>query len=164
MKNATAAWGIVLFIFWTGEVALGASREQKIVTRVDAAAVQLKHRTLVIKAVGMGRTPSAMGRAGRLVRRGGPGVLNKDGLLEYNLIFNGIPNYSGFNLKPVTASLKERSVPQGIKGVRVFGEFNQVDAFIPEPKKRKLSPFGKKRKNNTSDETSGSVTGGSPHP
>jgi hypothetical protein len=33
--------------------------------------------------------------------------------------------------------LKESSVPAGVKGVRVFAEFNHVDEMIPEPKTKK---------------------------
>jgi hypothetical protein len=46
-------------------------------------------------------------------------------------------------------------VPQGVKGVRIFGQFNEVDALlpIPEPKKPKsLLPFGKKPKEKTESE------------
>jgi hypothetical protein len=164
MKKAGIALGIWVLIWQAGAVALCATLEQRIVTRVDTATVSLRHRTMVIRATGMGKTPTAMGRGGRIVRRGAGG-LNKEGLLEYDLVFNGVPNYSGFKLKPIKASVTERSVPAGVKGARVFGEFNQVDALVPAPKTRKLVlPFGKKRREDATGETAGSITGSSPHP
>jgi hypothetical protein len=164
MKKAGIAIGLAVFMLVTREEAVGASRERRIVARVDETTVVLKRRTLAINAIGMGRTPSAMGRAGQIIRRGPAGVLNKEGLLEYELVFNGVPNYTGFKLKPIKASFKERSVPDGVKGVRIFGEFNQRDALLPESKKRKsLLPFGGKRQKENSDETAGSITGPTPH-
>src|SRR4051794_2227166 len=124
------------------------SGEQQIAIRVDTAKVALKHRTLAIQAIGMGKTPNMLGRGGWLVRRGAEGVLNKDGLLEYNLMFNGVPNYSGFKLQPIKANFHEHTVPQGVKGVRIFGQFNEVDALLPEPQPKKpksLLPFRKKQ-------------------
>src|SRR4051794_2354898 len=110
MKRVSNGWGISLVTICAAAVALAADRQQQIAIRVDRAVVALRGRSLVIRAEGMGRTPSAMGRGGRLVRRGGNLVLNKEGLLEYDLVFNGVPNYSGFTLKPIKASLKEASV------------------------------------------------------
>jgi hypothetical protein len=164
MKKASITCGIGLLILCTAELGLGEAREQKPVTRVETATVVLKHRTLVIQATGMGRTPSAMGRAGKLVRRGA-GNLNKDGLLEYSLVFNAVANYTGFKMKPVKATYKEHSVPQGVKGVRIFGEYNEVDALLPEAKPHKsLLPFGKKQHEEPSGETAGSITGSNPKP
>jgi hypothetical protein len=165
MKRAIIISGICLFVICTAQVGLSAAREQKLATRVDVVTVLLKHRSLKITATGMGRTPTAMGRGGKLLRRASDRPLNKDGLVEYELVYNAVPNYSGFKMKPIKATLKDRSVPEGVKGVRVFGEYNQVDELLPEPKKRKsLMPFGKKRRDDTSGETSGSITGSSPHP
>src|SRR3954453_7639847 len=104
---------LVCLLFTSGsQMAFAASRQQQMVTRVDEATAVLKGRSLVVQALGMGRTPSAMGRAGYLVHRGGTG-LNKEGLLEYNLMFNGVPGYTGFKLKLVKGKLKEREVPPG---------------------------------------------------
>ena len=163
--RSLVAWIFLVIGLWN-DVAMGASRQAQIVTRVDEATVVLRGRTLVIQALGMGRTPSGMGRAGRLVRRGEIATLNKDGLLEYNLVFNGVPNYSGFKLKLVKGRLREHQVPAGVKGVRIFGEFNQMDALLPTPKpkqRKSFLPFRKKREPDTSQETLGSITEPSPH-
>ena len=163
MRNAGFALGACLLLLWSGEVVLSASRQQRLVARVDTATAALKGNSLTIRAVGMGRTQSALGRGGWLVPRR-PGVLNKEGLLEYEMVFAGDPNYTGFKLKPVKASHRERSVPAGVRGVRIFSEFNEKDALIPEPKKKKLSmPFGKKREKDTG-ETAGSITEKTPSP
>ena len=165
MKKAVICWGICLLVVWPGAVAFGKNLEEKIVTRVDTAEVVLKHKALAIIATGMGRTPTPLGRGGKLVRRESGKPLNKDGLVEYELRFKAVQNYTGFKMSPIRATLTDRSVPEGVKGVRIFGEYNQVDALlpVPEPKKRKsFLPFGKKQKE--SEETSGSVTGSSPHP
>lgn len=147
MKRAAIGWAIALSILCTC-AASGASREQKLVTRVDTVTVTLKHGTLAIKATGMARTPATIGRAGQLVRRGAQATLNKDGLLEYNMVFPAVPNYAGFKMKPISAALHDRSIPAGIKGVRIYSEFNEADGLLPQPapkKSRSLFPFGKKK-------------------
>jgi hypothetical protein len=165
MNRALLTVGICLSVSGSAMMTSAASLQQKIVTRVDTAKVMLKHRTLVITATGMGRTPTAMGRGGKLVRRNSDRPLNKDGLVEYELVFFAVPNYSGFKMKPIKATLSDRSVPEGVKGARVFGEYNQVDAMIPAAKEKKsLFSFGKKRRNKAADETAGAITEGSPHP
>jgi hypothetical protein len=165
MKNAGITLGVCLAILWPCQAVFSASREQRLVARVDTATVILRGKSLTIRAVGMGRTPTAMGRGGWFVPRR-PGVLNKQGLLEYEMVFAGVPNYTGFKLKPVKASHRERSVPAGVRGVRIYAEFNEKDALLPEPKKKKsLMPFGKKKnKEKETGETAGSITGGTPKP
>jgi hypothetical protein len=136
------------------------------VTRVDTATAVLKGKTLTVAATGMGRTPTPIGRGGKLVRRNADRPLNKDGLVEYDLVFFAVPNYTGFKMKPISAKLADRSVPAGVKGARVYGEYNSYDALLPESKKSKsLLPFGKKKQKDTeSEETTGTITGASPHP
>ncbi|HJT82083.1 MAG TPA: hypothetical protein VJ719_12880 [Chthoniobacterales bacterium] len=165
MKNAAIILGICLLLVLPGNGVLSASRQQRLVARVDTATVVLKGKTLTIHATGMGRTPGALGRGGWLVPRR-PGVLNKDGLLEYDMVFGGKPDYTGFKLKPVKASHRERSVPPGVRGVRIFSEFNEKDALLPEtkPEKKPLLPFGKKREKVDKGEAAGSITGGTPTP
>ena len=163
MKNAAIILGVCLLLLWPAEALFSASRQQRLVARVDTAKVVLKGNTLTIHAVGMGRTRSALGRAGWLVPRR-PGVLNKEGLLEFEMVFGGDPSYAGFQLKPVKASHRERSVPAGVRGVRIISEFNEKDALLPEPKKKSpFKPFGRKREKDTG-ETAGSITGGTPPP
>ena len=164
MKKA-GILGVCLLLVWSAAEVFSASRPQRLVARVDTATVVLKGKSLTIHVLGMGRTPGGLGRGGWLVPKR-PGVLNKDGLLEYEMVFGGDPNYTGFKLKPVKASYRERSVPAGVRGVRIFSEFNEKDALIPEPKKKKpLMPFGKKReKDKDTGEAAGSITGGTPPP
>lgn len=165
MKRALLSVGICLSILGAATIGTAASREQKMATRVDTATVALKHRALVITVTGMGRTPTAMGRGGKLLRRNTDRPLNKDGLVEYELVFFAVPNYSGFKMKPLKVTLKDRSVPEGVKGVRVFGQYNQVDALIAATKEKKsFLSFGKKRRSKAADETAGAITEGSPHP
>ena len=148
MKRAAIGWGIAFLILCCCSAAFGASREQKLVTRVDTVTVTFKHGTLAIKATGMARTPTTMDRGGKLVRRGAQPTLNKEGLLEDNMVFPAVANYGGFKLKPISARLHDKSIPAGIKGVRIYSEFNEVDGLLPEPqpkKSRSLLPFGKKK-------------------
>ena len=163
MKNAGIILGACLLLLWPVEALFSASRQQRLVARVDTATVVLKGKALAIRAIGMGRTPTALGRGGWLVPRQ-PGVLNKDRLLEYEMVFAGDPSYAGFKLKPVKASHRERSVPAGVRGVRIFSEFNEKDALLPEAKpKKSFMPFGKKGPKDKG-EAAGSITGGTPPP
>ena len=132
----------------------GTPREQKLVTRVDTATAVLKGHTLVIKVTGMAAS-SRSAKGCQLVRKGGQGVLNKDGLLEYNMVFNAEPGYTGFKMKPVGASFHEKPVPAGVKGARIFSQYNEYDALMPEAKKKKqggsLWPFGHKKQSQTDE-------------
>ena len=106
-------------------------------TRVEDVTVRLKGKKLTIQTQGMASTPSFMGVGAHLLPHNGKRELNKDGLLEYDFYYKSPGNYSGDKLKPVKATLKETSVPAGIKGVRVFGEFNDMTRLLPEPKQKK---------------------------
>jgi hypothetical protein len=164
MKNAGIIWMLCALLLPLN-AAFSASREERIATRIDTATLALKGHALVITAIGMGRTPTAMGRGGRILPRGPSGALNKDGFLEYNLVFYTVPGYTGFKMQPIKASYKERSVPQGAKGVRLFAEFNQKEVLLAETKKPKWSlPFTGKKKQEKNDETTGAITGGTPKP
>src|SRR4051812_47204202 len=153
MKRAATLLGALLIVCGS-DAALAGSREQKLVTRVDTATAVLKGHTLVIKATGMARTNAGMGKGCQLVPRAGQGVLNKDGLAEYNMTFTADPGYTGFKMKAVSARFHDRSVPPGVRGARIFSEFNEYDAKLPEPKKKSgsLLPFGRK-KQEPADET-----------
>jgi len=163
MRNAAIIIGVSLLMLWPGQGMFSASREKRMVARVDTATVVRKGKGLTIHATGMGRTPSAMGRGGWIAPRR-PGVLNKEGLLEYELLFASVPNYTGFVMKPIKASYHEASVPAGVRGVRIYSEFNEKDALLPEPKKKSLLPFGKKKPKEDTGEAAGSITGGTPKP
>ncbi len=135
----TSVWAFMIFLTcWaTPEIGICAKTESKMVTRIETAAAAMKNRKMVVKVTGMATTGSLLPTSARLLRRGENFQPNKEGLLEYELHFNPPRNYSGFKLAPVKAGLTERSVPDGVKGVRVFAEFNQVDALFPQPKKKK---------------------------
>jgi len=129
-------------------------REQKLVTSVDTATAVLKGHTLVIKATGMATTAHST-KGCQLVRKGGQGVLNKNGLLEYNMVFNAEPGYTGFKMKPASTSFHEKPAPAGVKGARIYSQYNEYDALLPEPKKksksRSLLPFGRKKQSQTEE-------------
>jgi hypothetical protein len=166
MKTLTTALALCLLLFSTSEKAFCAQGESKIAIRVDAVTIKPSGKTIVIRVLGMGRLPGKFAVGGRLLRRNPEKGLNKDGLLEYELAYYPKPGYTGFNLRPVKGSLKERSLPQGVKGVRVFGEYNSYDALMPEPKKKKplLPSFRRRNKAGATDEAAGAITEGSPHP
>lgn len=142
MKATILAFLISLSFVLAPETGICAQQDSKIVTRIETVKAQMKGRKLVIHVVGMGRTPALIRGSGQLLRRGPDHKPNSDGLLEYDLHFNPPPNYSGYTLKSVKATLKESSVPAGVTGVRVFGEFNQIDAMLSQKKEKK-----KKEKN-----------------
>ena len=133
------------FISWIPASAAAKEHEQKIVTRIEHVTLMMKGRKMLVHADGMGRTRGTFGHGGQLVPRNSDHEPNKEGLLEYNLMFNAT-SYTGFDLKPIKASRTERSVPPGIKGVRVYSEYNHMDAMVPEPKKRRgFQLFGRKK-------------------
>jgi hypothetical protein len=133
MKATLFAFFISLAIFLTPETGLCAGRDTKIVTRIDTVTAVMKGGTLTIHVEGMASTPSMLGRGGELLKRGQ--APNKDGLLEYELVFNPPQkNYTGDALKLVKTTLKVSSVPAGVKGVRIYAEYNEMDAMLPEPK------------------------------
>jgi len=137
--TALSVFALTLIFCSVSNTALCARAEEKIATRIDTVIVKMAHRKLLIEVSGMATMKSLLRKSGRgrLVRRNADNLPNKEGLLEYELVFNPTPNYSGLNLKPVKASLKESSVPAGIKGVRVFAQYNHIDGLIAEPTKKK---------------------------
>jgi hypothetical protein len=144
MKATLFAFFISLAIFLTPETGLCAGRDTKIVTRIDTVTAVMKGGTLTIHVEGMASTPSMLGRGGELLKRGQ--APNKDGLLEYELVFNPPQkNYTGDALKLVKTTLKVSSVPAGVKGVRIYAEYNELDGMLPEPKQepasKKKEPF-----------------------
>jgi len=141
MKAILFAFFISLAIFLTPETGRCAERDTKIVTRIDTVTAEMKGGTLIVHVAGMASTPSVLGRTGQLLRRGQ--APNKDGLLEYELVFNPTQkNYTGDKLKPVKVTLKVPSVPAGTKGVRIYAEYNELNGILPEPKQ---APVSKKK-------------------
>ena len=137
MKATVLAFLISPALLLTPSVGTCAKQDSKLMTRVEDVTARLKGKTLTIQAHGMASTPSLMGVGAHLLPRNGKHELNKDGLLEYDFYYKSPGNYSGDKLKPVKATLKETSVPPGVKGVRIFGEFNDVTGLLAEPKKKK---------------------------
>lgn len=137
MKKAVCPLVLFLALFAIPETGMCGRRDSKLVTRIETASVVMKHGRLAIRVAGMATAPGMSAGSGRLVRHNQNHQPNKDGLLEYDLLYNAPADYSGFKLKPVRASLKESSVPPGVQGVRIFAEFNHLDAKPPAPKKKK---------------------------
>lgn len=137
MKATVLALLVLLALLFTPTVGMCAEQDSKLVTRVETVTIHLRGRKLAIQAEGMTSTPSFFGVRGHLSPRKGNRELNKDGLLEYEFSYKSPGDYKGSRLRPVKANFKESSVPPGIKGVKVFGEFNEVAQLLAEPKKKK---------------------------
>jgi hypothetical protein len=140
MKTTLFAFFICVALFLIPEAGISAKPDSKIVTRIDIVTATIKHGKLVVYVQGVGRTPAHSGGSGQLLRHNQKHEPNKDELLEYDLYFNPPPNYSGYTLKPVKATLQESSAPPGVKGVRIYAELNEMDAMLPEPKRGKPAP------------------------
>lgn len=140
LKATVFALVISLALFLSPEKGIGARSDTKIVVRIETATAQLKGRSLIVHASGMARTPASVTGGGELLRRNQKQQPNEEGLLEYELHFNPPANYSGDKLKRVKASLKESSVPAGVKGVRVYAQYNEMNAMLPAPTKEKPAP------------------------
>jgi hypothetical protein len=147
MKATVLAFLISLALFLTPTMGLCAQQDSKLMTRIEVVNAHLRGRKITIQAYGMASTPALIGLRAHLSPRNGSHELNKDGLLEYDFYYKSPGKYSGDRLKPVKANLKETSVPPGVKGVRVFGEFNDMTRLFEEPKKKK-----KKKKSEESGE------------
>lgn len=113
--------------------------DAKLVVRIEKASVTRKGDRIVIQATGMGRTAAAIRGGGQLLPRGQKHE-PKDGLLEYDLYYVPPRDYSGDKLKAVKASFVESNVPPGVKGVRIYAEFNERNAMLPELKVRGRKP------------------------
>jgi hypothetical protein len=144
MKATLFAFFISLALFLTPETGRCAGPGTKIVTRIDTVTAVMKGGTLTVRVEGMASTPSLLGRGGELLKRGQ--APNKDGLLEYELVFNPPQkNYTGDALKLVKTTIKVSPVPAGVKGVRIYAEYNELNGMLPEPKQepasKKKEPF-----------------------
>lgn len=137
MKATALAFLVSLALFLTPTTGTSAQQDSKLMTRVETVTVHLRGRKLTVHAFGMASTPSFIGLGAHLSPHNGSHELNKDGLLEYDFYYKAPANYTGSRLKPVKASLKESSIPLEVKGVRVFGQFNDVTQLLAEPKKKK---------------------------
>jgi hypothetical protein len=126
------------------ETGFCAKQESKMVTRIETVKATMKGGKLIIEVHGMARigTGMGLGTTGKLVRRGQNFAPNKDGLLEYELHFNPPGNYKEDKLNPVKADLTESSIPSGVKGVRVYAEYNELNGMLPDATKQE--PASKK--------------------
>jgi hypothetical protein len=134
LRATVLAFLVSIALFSTREAGIGAKADAKIVVRIETASATRKGDRIVINVVGMGRTGAMVRGGGQLLRRGQKHEPNKDGLLEYELHYVPPPNYSGDKLKSVKASLVETNVPPGVKGVRIYAEYNERNAMLPESK------------------------------
>lgn len=140
LKATVLALAIFLALFVAPERADCASSNAKIVIRIDSAKAQLRGGTLVVHAVGVVRTGAMIRGGGELRRRNPNNQPNDDGLLEYELHSEAPANYKGDKLKSVKASLKESNVPAGVKGVRIYAQYNEMNAMLPvSTKKERVS-------------------------
>ena len=137
MKAIVLAFLVSVALLLTPTVGRCAEQDSKLMTRVETLTVHLRGRKLTIQAFGMASTPALIGLGAHLSPHNGKHELNQDGLLEYDFYYKSPGNYSGSRLKPVKATLKETSVPPGVKGIRVFGEFNDITQLLAEPKSKK---------------------------
>ncbi|MEP6602864.1 MAG: hypothetical protein ABJB69_02840 [Spartobacteria bacterium] len=119
------------------ESGMCANRELVKVTRIETVKAVMKRGKLFVAVEGMAKAKALIATGGRLLPHSADRQLNKDGLLEYDLVFTPPHKEPEKKLGPVRASLKESHVPAGTKGVRIFAEYNQIDGLIPEPKKKK---------------------------
>ena len=137
-NGASSLFGLFLALWLTADTGLCAKSESKLVTRIETVTTTLKHQKLVMHVSAMAHTGGTLlPKGGMLVRRSQDFQPNKEGLLEYELRFTPPRGEPGDKLYRVKAALTEHSIPVGIKGVRVFAEFNHMDSIFPEEKKKK---------------------------
>jgi len=132
-----AAFLVSLVLLSTPTMGICAQGDSKLLTRIETVKARLRGRKLTVQAFGMASTPALIGLRAHLSPHNGNHEPNKDGLLEYDFYYKSPGDYSGDRLKPVKATLKEASVPPEVKGVRVFGEFNDMTRLFAEPRKKK---------------------------
>jgi hypothetical protein len=132
LRATVLAFFVSIALFSTREMGIAAKADSKLVVRIETAKAVRKGGKIVIQVTGMGRTPAIVRGGGQLLHRGQKHEPNKDGLLEYDLNYVPPANYSGDALKPVKASLVESNIPPGVRGVRIYAEFNERDVMFPE--------------------------------
>jgi hypothetical protein len=139
MKATVLAFVFAMAFFLTGESALCDKPEMKKVTRIETVTVVKKGKKLVVTADGMAPTTMRMlTNNGELVRRSAEHQPNKDGLLEYDLLFAPPKKAVKENkLESVRGTLTETSFPETVKGALVYSEFNQLKGMIAPPKSKK---------------------------
>jgi hypothetical protein len=144
LRAAVFTFFVLFALLLPPETGLCARADAKIVVRIETVSATFKGGTLVVHAVGMGRTPALMKGPGQLQRRNQKQQPNKDGIMEYELYYVPPANYSGDALKPVKATLRESNLPPGVKGVMIYGEFNEKSVMLPvqneKPVRTKKAP------------------------
>jgi len=134
MKATFVVSLIALFTFSAPQAVRCAEETLKPVTRVDFARVDVKGGRLIVKAQGAAHSK----RGARLVLHK-THELNKDGLLEYDFCY--VPSAKdGDKLKSVIVTLKESSTFVGLKGVRIYTQYNELNALLTESKKKERAP------------------------
>jgi hypothetical protein len=136
LRAAVFTFLVLFALLLPPETGLCARADAKIVVRIETVSATFKGGTLVVHAVGMGRTPALMKGPGQLQRRNQKQQPNNDGIMEYELYYVPPANYSGDALKPVKATLRESNLPPGVKGVMIYGEFNEKSVMLPTQKEK----------------------------
>jgi hypothetical protein len=139
MKTTALALVFALMFFLMPESAFCEKPEMKKVTRIETVTVVKKGKKLVVTADGMAPTTMRMlTNNGELVRRSAEHQPNKDGLLEYDLLFAPPKKAVKENkMESVRGTLTETSFPDSVKGALVYSEFNQLKGLIAPPKSKK---------------------------
>jgi hypothetical protein len=144
MKTTALALVLALAFFLTRQTAFCDKPEMKKVTRIETVTVVKKGKKLVVTADGMAPTTMRLlTNNGELVRRSAEHQPNKDGLLEYDLLFATPKKTIKPNrLESVRGTLTETSFPDSVKGALVYAEFNQLKGLIAPPKSKKKEKEG----------------------
>lgn len=122
------------------EAGICARANSKIVIRIETVKAKMSGGNIIIDAVGMVRTGAMIRGGGELVRRNPNHVPNSDGLLEYEFHSEAPGDYKGDKLKSVKATLKESNVPAGVKGVRIYAQYNEKNGMLPASTKEARAP------------------------
>jgi hypothetical protein len=144
MRTTVLAFVFAMAFFLTRESAFCDKLEMKKVTRIETVTVVKKGNKLVVTADGMAPTTMRLlTNNGELVRRSPEHQPNKDGLLEYDLLFAPPKKTIKPNrLESVRGTLTETSFPDSVKGALVYSEFNQLKGMIAPPKSKKKQKPG----------------------
>lgn len=144
MKATVFVFVFALAFFLTAEPGWCGKPELKKVTRIETVTAVKKGKKLVVTADGMAPTTMRLlTNNGELVRRSAEHQPNKDGLLEYDLLYAPPKKAVKENrLESVRGTLTETSFPDSVKGALVYAEFNQLKGLIAEPRSKKKHKGG----------------------
>jgi hypothetical protein len=124
-------WPVLAVLVVSASLAGAADNQTKLITRIDTVTVAKHGNSLSFKAEGKATTPGMSAGPAKIVRHENASAPDKEGFLEYDMLYDAPRDYTGFKMRTVRASYKERDVPAEVKGVRIFFEFGKYDALIP---------------------------------